>query len=66
MFPIDSRDFLSQAFTNNVQECVSNVVETDSPVEGQGYMYSWSLGDPFLKRFVLILNDLDHLAYTFM
>ncbi|KAJ6607703.1 aspartic peptidase domain-containing protein [Mycena sp. CBHHK59/15] len=49
MFPVDPRDFISQAFDGEVTDCVANVVETDSPVEGQGYQYSWSLGDPFLK-----------------
>ncbi|KAJ6523800.1 aspartic peptidase domain-containing protein [Mycena sp. CBHHK59/15] len=40
MFPVDPRDFISQAFDGEVTDCVAN---------GQGYQYSWSLGDPFLK-----------------
>ncbi|KAJ7724307.1 aspartic peptidase domain-containing protein [Mycena maculata] len=49
MFPVDPRDFVTQAFDGELQDCTANVVETDSPVAGQGYQYSWSLGDPFIK-----------------
>ncbi|KAF7369314.1 Peptidase A1 domain-containing protein [Mycena venus] len=50
LFPVDARDFASPTTTDgNLSECSANVVETDAPVEGQGYQYSWSLGDPFLK-----------------
>jgi phytepsin len=49
LFPVDARDFVSQAIDNELADCSTNVVETDSPVEGGGYQYSWSLGDPFLK-----------------
>ncbi|KAF7377383.1 Peptidase A1 domain-containing protein [Mycena sanguinolenta] len=49
LFPIDARDFASPASKKNVSQCSANVVETDSPVVGQGYQYSWSLGDPFIK-----------------
>jgi hypothetical protein len=45
-FPVDPRDFASQAPEG--EGCVSNIVETDAPVLG-GYLYSWNLGDPFLK-----------------
>lgn len=50
LFPVDPRDFINQASDNELTECAPNVVQTDAPVEGQGYQYSWSLGDPFLKR----------------
>ncbi|KAJ7779073.1 aspartic peptidase domain-containing protein [Mycena metata] len=49
LFPVDPRDFINQASDNELTECAPNVVQTDAPVEGQGYQYSWSLGDPFLK-----------------
>ncbi|KII85648.1 hypothetical protein PLICRDRAFT_126387 [Plicaturopsis crispa FD-325 SS-3] len=49
MFPIDARDLVSQAFEGDAADCVANIVKTDVPVEGKGYLYSWSLGDPFLK-----------------
>ncbi|KAJ6564491.1 aspartic peptidase domain-containing protein [Mycena capillaripes] len=49
LFPVDARDFAGQAFEGNLEDCRANVVETDAPVEGRGYQYSWSLGDPFLK-----------------
>ncbi|KIY47720.1 acid protease, partial [Fistulina hepatica ATCC 64428] len=49
MFPVDPRDFISQAYTNGTTYCNANIVATDSPVYGSGYLYSWSLGDPFLK-----------------
>ncbi|KAJ6481460.1 aspartic peptidase domain-containing protein [Mycena vitilis] len=49
MFPVDARDFASQAREGEMKDCVANVVETDAPVEGEGYQYSWSLGDPFIK-----------------
>ncbi|KAJ6598131.1 aspartic peptidase domain-containing protein [Mycena vulgaris] len=49
LFPVDPRDFATQAFTGDLSNCAANVVQTDTPIEGQGYQYSWSLGDPFLK-----------------
>ncbi|KAJ7256203.1 aspartic peptidase domain-containing protein [Mycena haematopus] len=49
LFPVDARDFASQAFDGEMSECSANVVETDAPVAGKGYQYSWSLGDPFIK-----------------
>lgn len=49
MFPVDPRDFVSQAFANSVAQCVPNLAMTDTPKAGSGYLYSWSLGDPFLK-----------------
>jgi phytepsin len=47
MFPIDARDFANAG--QKVAECNANVVQTDTPVAGKGYQYSWSLGDPFIK-----------------
>ncbi|KAH7925266.1 acid protease [Leucogyrophana mollusca] len=49
LFPVDARDFVSQARSGSVAECMANVAPTDAPVLGAGYLYSWSLGDPFLK-----------------
>jgi hypothetical protein len=49
MFPVDPRDFVSQAFADTVADCVANLAVTDIPKVGSGYLYSWSLGDPFLK-----------------
>ena len=51
-FPIDPRDFLLQERSNSVARCISNVAATDPPAVG-GYLFSWSLGTPFLKRCVL-------------
>ncbi|KIM43824.1 hypothetical protein M413DRAFT_443706 [Hebeloma cylindrosporum] len=48
MFPVDPRDFASQAFPDNVQRCNANLVSTDAPRVG-GYQFGWSLGVPFLK-----------------
>ncbi|KAJ7176893.1 aspartic peptidase domain-containing protein [Mycena filopes] len=49
LFPVDPRDFVNQAFDGQLADCAPNVVQTDAPIAGQGYQYSWSLGDPFLK-----------------
>ncbi|KAJ6482629.1 aspartic peptidase domain-containing protein [Mycena sanguinolenta] len=49
LFPIDARDFASQSSKGSMSQCSANVAATDSPVAGQGYQYSWSLGDPFIK-----------------
>ncbi|KAL0581265.1 hypothetical protein V5O48_000748 [Marasmius crinis-equi] len=46
MFPVDPRDFITK---DSVRQCGMNVVTTDTPKTGSGYLYSWSLGDPFLK-----------------
>ncbi|KAG6836291.1 hypothetical protein H0H93_009431 [Arthromyces matolae] len=51
MFPVDPRDFITQTYQNNVDSCTANLVATDPPQKGQ-YLYSWSLGDPFLKSVV--------------
>ncbi|EGN94451.1 hypothetical protein SERLA73DRAFT_188362 [Serpula lacrymans var. lacrymans S7.3] len=49
MFPVDPRDFVSQTQSESLEDCVANITPTDVPVIGSGYLYSWSLGDPFLK-----------------
>jgi len=48
MFPIDPRDFARQMYTNSVKNCIPNIAATDPPKVG-GFLYSWSLGNPFLK-----------------
>jgi hypothetical protein len=50
LFPVDPRDFITQVNTNSVSLCSTNLASTDTPVEGQGNLNNWSLGDPFLKR----------------
>ncbi|KAF8574345.1 acid protease [Ramaria rubella] len=47
IFPVDPRDFLSQVRPGNLDKCIPNVASTDPP--HSGFLYSWSLGDPFLK-----------------
>ncbi|KAH8110389.1 acid protease [Phellopilus nigrolimitatus] len=47
-FNVDPRDFGRPAYTGNTHWCVPNIVPTDPPTLG-GYLYSWSLGEPFLK-----------------
>ncbi len=54
MFPVDPRDFISQADADSTEACIATIAVTDTPERGQGYLYSWSLGDPFLKGFVLV------------
>ncbi|KAF8125420.1 aspartic peptidase domain-containing protein [Boletus edulis] len=50
LFPVDPRDFISEARPGDPDLCSANVVPTDVPVSGgTGYLYSWNLGDPFLK-----------------
>ncbi|KAJ8462688.1 hypothetical protein ONZ45_g17846 [Pleurotus djamor] len=49
MFPVDPRDFISPVSNSSAQKCFANLVSTDTPVEGENYLYSWSLGAPFLK-----------------
>ncbi|KAF8506242.1 aspartic peptidase domain-containing protein [Hysterangium stoloniferum] len=46
MFPVDPRDFVSGT-GRNTKNCAVNVVSTDPP--STGFLYSWSLGDTFLK-----------------
>jgi len=48
MFPIDPRDFISDETSTDTTTCeASSVVPTDPP--GVGALFSWSLGDPFMK-----------------
>lgn len=54
-FPVDPRDFAHPAavkpgtvYADEVARCTPALAQTDPPGEG-GFMYSWSLGDPFLK-----------------
>lgn len=57
IFPVDPRDFVSQASANVVgvaeeaaaTACNLNLAVTDPPVVGDGFLYTWSLGAPFLK-----------------
>lgn len=50
MFPVDPRDLINQVRSGDTQVCGANLAQTDVPVlGGGGYLYSWSLGDPFLK-----------------
>ncbi|KAG6878986.1 hypothetical protein C0992_006080, partial [Termitomyces sp. T32_za158] len=51
MFPVDPRDFIMQVNLNDVNNCTASLVTTDPPAIG-GFLFSWSLGDPFLKRYV--------------
>ena len=53
VFPIDPRDFLSQQKSGDATTCVANnVVSTDPP--SNGALFSWSLGDPFLKSTMVV------------
>ncbi|KAF9223072.1 acid protease [Gyrodon lividus] len=50
VFPVDPRDFVNQIHSGDPDLCAANLVATDVPVVGgSGYLYSWNLGDPFLK-----------------
>lgn len=49
MFPVDPRDLVSQVNEDSVDLCSPTLAATDPPQVGSGYLYSWSLGDPFLK-----------------
>ncbi|KAI0794938.1 aspartic peptidase domain-containing protein [Abortiporus biennis] len=46
-FSVDPRDFMHPTFTDSADLCSTNLAVTDPP--GDGFLYSWSLGDPFLK-----------------
>ena len=51
-FPVDPRDFIHQSYTESGDPgCAANLEVTDPPGDG-GFLYSWSLGDPFLKSYV--------------
>jgi len=48
MFPVDPANFISPYMMGSVETCVaSELVATDPP--SVGALFSWSLGDPFLK-----------------
>ncbi len=54
-FPVDPRDFAHPAsvipgtlYPNQLARCTTVLAATDPPGNG-GFLYSWSLGDPFLK-----------------
>ncbi|KZV76796.1 acid protease [Peniophora sp. CONT] len=47
LFPIDPRDFGSQSYDDSPATCTPALAPADPP--GGGFLYSWSLGDPFLK-----------------
>ncbi|KAG6333102.1 hypothetical protein ID866_5985 [Astraeus odoratus] len=50
LFPVDPRDFVKQVHAGDVNTCAANLAATDVPVgNGSGYLYSWNLGQPFLK-----------------
>jgi len=48
LFPVDPRDFTQQRYTDNIRTCGPALLSTDPPERG-GYLFSWSLGTPFLK-----------------
>ncbi|EMD40177.1 hypothetical protein CERSUDRAFT_104024 [Gelatoporia subvermispora B] len=53
LFPVDPRDFVSQNDTGDAENCVAdNLVATDPP--SVGTLFSWSLGDPFLKSTMVV------------
>lgn len=49
-FKVDARDFGRPIYTekDNGKWCIPNLAPTDAPELG-GYLYSWSLGEPFLR-----------------
>ena len=52
-FPVDARDFVSQNKKGDATTCIANnVVSTDAP--SIGALFSWNLGDPFLKSNAVI------------
>jgi hypothetical protein len=51
MFPVDPRDFIRQAQSDDVSLCGSTLTSTDPP--GSGYLFSWSLGMPFFEGGVI-------------
>ncbi|TRM60941.1 aspartic peptidase domain-containing protein [Schizophyllum amplum] len=61
-FAVDPRDFVAQAYEGSTNECAVVVAATDTPTIGEGYLYSWSLGIPFLKS-VLSAYHFGDLAY---
>ena len=49
LFPVDPRDFGSQSYDDSPSTCTPALAPADPP--GGGFLYSWSLGDPFLKGY---------------
>ncbi|EKM52972.1 uncharacterized protein PHACADRAFT_259144 [Phanerochaete carnosa HHB-10118-sp] len=48
-FTVDPRDFIRQTTSDSDEPaCTANLAVTDPP-STDGFLYSWSLGDPFLK-----------------
>jgi len=48
MFPVDPANFITPYQTGSATTCIaSEIVATDPP--GVGALFSWSLGDPFIK-----------------
>ncbi|OCH87952.1 acid protease [Obba rivulosa] len=61
LFPVDPRDFVSPNSTGDAETCVAdNLVATDPP--SVGTLFSWSLGDPFLKSNMVVFyyGNLSH------
>ncbi|KAI0816834.1 aspartic peptidase domain-containing protein [Trametes gibbosa] len=55
LFPVDPRDFVSQGpsdGSSNPQCSADNIVGTDAPQSGA--LFSWNLGDPFLKSNLVV------------
>jgi len=51
MFPVDPANLITPYTQGNAELCVaSEIVATDPPSEGA--LFSWSLGDPFIKSCV--------------
>lgn len=47
LYPVDPRDFGSQKYEGTASQCTPNLAPTDPP--SSGFLYSWSIGDPFFK-----------------
>lgn len=48
MFPVDPRDLIQQVYDNDASTCTTQLSSANTPVVGR-FLYSWSLGAPFLK-----------------
>lgn len=55
MFPVDPRDFARQFEGGNVDVCMGDVGRSGDIPEVGGYLFSWTLGIPFLKRFAFFV-----------
>ncbi|TFK86551.1 acid protease [Polyporus arcularius HHB13444] len=49
LFPVDPRDFASQAAPGDAKTCVANVGPTDGSADDTVALWTWVLGTPFLK-----------------